>query len=324
MRIETRAVPLALLLALTAPALAQRGPQDPAAQRQLPPVQVPAPDPARKYLRVLALGDWGSGLPDQKKVAEAMARRAEAEPIDMVVTLGDNFYPSGVRSLEDPHWKRDFEDMYAAPSLQVPWWVALGNHDYRGNIQAQIDYSARSPRWKLPARYYQQRFDPSPELSVELFVIDTEALLHGEGGDQAQLDWLTRQLAASRARWKVVAGHHPLVSHGEHGNTEALRRRLEPLLTAQGVDLYLAGHDHTLELQPARQGLTCLISGGGAGASWAYDVKWTDDVLYAATGGGFACLRFGRDECVIEFVRTDAKTQFAHVLTKAEARLGPY
>ena len=314
----------ALLCALgAAPALAQRGPKDPAAARELPPPVVPAPLPGEKYLRVMALGDWGSGLPDQKRVAAAMAERAAAEPIDLVLTLGDNFYPSGVRSADDPRWQRDFERMYDQPSLQVPWWACLGNHDHKGNVDAQVEYTRRSARWKMPARHYHTRFEPGPGVSVELFVLDTQALL-ARDGDQAQLDWLKAALAASTARWKVVAGHHPIVSHGSHGNNERLQRLLEPLLLAHQVDLYMAGHDHTLELLPPRQGLTYLISGGGAGASWAYEVSWPEDVLYAATGGGFACLRFGRDECVVEFVRLDARTQYARLLLKPDARLGPY
>lgn len=30
----------------------------------------------------------------------------------------------------------------------------LGNHDYRTNPQAEIDYSGISARWKMPSKYY--------------------------------------------------------------------------------------------------------------------------------------------------------------------------
>ena len=70
-----------------------------------------------------------------------------------VISVGDNFYENGVASLQDPHWQQSFEHVYAAKSLQVPWYVVLGNHDYRGNVDAQLDYGKTHPRWNMPARY---------------------------------------------------------------------------------------------------------------------------------------------------------------------------
>jgi acid phosphatase len=158
---------------------------------------------------------------------------------------------------------------------------------------------------------------------VELFVLDTTPLV-GRAGDPDQLAWLRAGLAASTARWKVVVGHHPIRSRSVRGDNQQLLARLEPLLLEGKADLYLAGHDHVLELMRPVQGVHYVVSGGAAGPAAAYPVDWTDDCLYAATGGGFACLRFGRDECVLEFVRGDARTEFAHVLAKPPLLLGPY
>jgi acid phosphatase len=91
---------------------------------------------------------------------------------------------------------------------------------------------------------------------------------------------------------------------------------VEPILRRHRVDLYLAGHDHILELT-AKHGVHYVVSGAGAGLDKAGRVRWVDeDTLYAATGGGFAAIRIGRDELVIEFVRNDARTQYAHVIRK--------
>ena len=71
----------------------------------------------------------------------------------------------------------------------------------------------------------------------------------------------------------------------------------------------------------APQGLCpkCLMKLGlptGAGPDKAYAVEWSDESYYAATLGGFVFIRASTDELVVEFVRLDAKTQYAHVIAK--------
>jgi len=105
-------------------------------------------------LNFLIFGDWGrNGQKDQVEVAAQMATAAQAVGAKFIVSVGDNFYNDGVASVDDPQWQTSFEKVYSAPSLQVPWQVILGNHDYRGNCDAQVAYGQTSPRWKMPARY---------------------------------------------------------------------------------------------------------------------------------------------------------------------------
>ena len=40
----------------------------------------------------------------------------------------------------------------------------------------------------------------------------------------------------------------PIFSGGEHGNTPELHASVKPLLERYGVDVYLCGHDHTLQV----------------------------------------------------------------------------
>lgn len=62
-----------------------------------------------------------------------------------------------------------------------------------------------------------------------------------------QLNWLEQTLNQSSADWLIVAGHYPIYSGGEHGNTPELQAQVKPLLEKYGVDAYLCGHDHTLQ-----------------------------------------------------------------------------
>ncbi|HSB36096.1 MAG TPA: tartrate-resistant acid phosphatase type 5 family protein, partial [Thermoanaerobaculia bacterium] len=214
---------------------------------------------APEALPFVAVGDWGrDGSPEQRQVAEAMAAWASAHAARFVVSTGDNFYAYGVRSVADPKWRSSFEDVYLQPALRVPWYVALGNHDYRGNVQAQIDYAAISPRWRLPARFYTVTEPVGAGSSLQLFVLDTTPFLAkyrsfisvtkvGGQDPAAQRSWLEKELAASTAAWKIVVGHHPAHSVGPHGDSPELTRDLVPLLERYGVPVYLGGHDHSLQ-----------------------------------------------------------------------------
>src|SRR6185436_4051945 len=106
----------------------------------------------------------------------------------------------------------------------VDWYVALGNHDYDGNPQAQVDYSQISRRWRLPARYYAFREKVADGVDAEFFVLDTSPFITESGGEPqahdvphtdttAQRKWLDSALTASTAKWKFIVGHHPVYGH---------------------------------------------------------------------------------------------------------------
>ncbi|KAB2840164.1 hypothetical protein F9K50_06265, partial [bacterium] len=117
------------------------------------PLPTPAPSAAPEpRAAFFSFGDWGTGTPSQFEVAAAVAADCATRGCDFGLLLGDNFYPTGVGSVADPQWESKFEDVYAG--LAGPFYVVLGNHDYDGNEQAQVDYTALQSRWKLPARAY--------------------------------------------------------------------------------------------------------------------------------------------------------------------------
>ena len=204
-------------------------------------------------LTFLVVGDWGTGSRDQRKVAVQMGKAAEAIGARLVISTADNFYPSGVKSVEDPQWKTSFEEVYTAPALSIPWYVVLGNHDRKGNLNAQVNYSKLSSRWHMPANYYKHTEMLADGSLVDFFHLDTDPIQDRYSSwlprffEDKQLVWLERQLAASKAAWKIVIGHHPVFSGGSHENTEALIVLLMPLLERYGVQVYMNGHNHNLE-----------------------------------------------------------------------------
>lgn len=262
----------------------------------------------------VAIGDWGQeGRRSQRQVAEAMGAAAEEVASRFVLSAGDNFYPAGVKSVTDPHWNRSFEDVYTAPALQTPWYVALGNHDYRGVASAQIDYTALSHRWRMPSHYFKIGGAELGSELVDLFVIDTSPVVdasnydemlqqvvrgHRERHDSAeQIAWLGEALAASMAPWKIVVGHHPVYSGG-HGDCADLVEQVAPLLEAHGVQFYINGHDHSLQhIRRGRVDYVCT----GSGADARGPVKAIEGTRFCLSRPGFAVFKVGVDAIDLEF-----------------------
>jgi tartrate-resistant acid phosphatase type 5 len=212
-------------------------------------------------LEFLIFGDWGrDGQFHQTEVAAQMGLAAAASKCRFIISVGDNFYDKGVQTAADAQWKSSFEEIYTASSLAVPWYVILGNHDYKGRPEAQLDYAKTHPNWKMPARYFSAVESITETEKVDFFFIDTSPFIEEyqtekDMGDEimaqdtsAQVEWLDRALSDSKATWKIVIGHHPIYSGGsEHGDQPELIHNINPLLEKHGVSVYFNGHDHDLQ-----------------------------------------------------------------------------
>jgi tartrate-resistant acid phosphatase type 5 len=223
-------------------------------------------------LHFMALGDWGrNGEFDQAEVGKQMGEWARQNPNKFVISVGDNFYPQGVVSEHDPLWNFSFENIYTAHSLQCDWYPILGNHDYKADPDAQIRYSKVSRRWCMPARYYSKEVNLNAKDKVLFLMIDTDPMLFEEKKDYVatQMDWINSTLANASAdvKWKIVVGHHPYYTVGpriKNYDTLTVRKALTGVFEKHKVDVYLSGHDHSLQhLKP--EGFTHqFISGAGS------------------------------------------------------------
>ncbi|MEC8185113.1 MAG: metallophosphoesterase, partial [SAR324 cluster bacterium] len=107
--------------------------------------------PGAEEIRVLLLGDWGSGSIEQKNIAEKSAITCDQLGCDLVLMMGDNFIQHGVENLDDPQFQEKFEKVY---TQKVPFYPVLGNHDLQGNWRAQVEYTNHSDRWTMPDSSY--------------------------------------------------------------------------------------------------------------------------------------------------------------------------
>lgn len=248
-------------------------------------------------LRFLVIGDWGRhGQDGQSDVAKQLGLAARRLDPEFIISTGDNFYPQGVASVTDPAWRASFEDVYTDHALGVEWYVVLGNHDYQGNAQAEIDYSQVSRRWRMPARYFAKEWMADDSTRVLFAFIDTSPYIADYRTEPekyktdtqdtvAQTRWLDSTLAASTAPWKFVVGHHQIYSGGKRSTQLELERNIVPLMQKHGVQAYFNGHEHDLQ-HIVRPGSPVHYFVSGAGSERRPTGR-TEGTRYAESVSGF-------------------------------------
>lgn len=191
------------------------------------------------------IGDSGTGGRTEYEVGQRLAEYRKVFRLDAVLMMGDNIYGSQTPA----DFRKKFEEPYKALLDQgVKFYASLGNHDN----PSQRSYA---PFHMGGERYYTFK----PHKAVECFALDSNYM------DRAQIEWLEKALAASKADWKIVFCHHPLYSSGaKHGSDVELRTVLEPLFDKYHVAVAFAGHDHFYERIKPQHGVAYFVVGGSA------------------------------------------------------------
>jgi len=202
-----------------------------------------------------------NGHYDQKPIADKMGEVAENVDVEFIISSGDTHHYEGVQSTSDPLWMTNYELVYSHPELLVEWYPILGNHEYRGNTQAVIDYSKVSRRWCMPDRYYTKSFKLEDGESLLIVFIDTPPLIDKYRNEsdsypdavkqdmQKQLDWIDSKLKNATEKWKIVVGHHPVYAETSKDDIERrdMQNRVDPILRKYDVDMYICGHIHNFQ-----------------------------------------------------------------------------
>jgi calcineurin-like phosphoesterase family protein len=197
---------------------------------------------ARGATGILALGDFGVGGERERQVGAAVRVFEEANPAELLVTLGDNDYTRG--HAFEASWQSSF-GWLAPAGVEVAG--TLGNHDVR---VANGRYELRTLH--MPGAYYTRRVG-----DAQLFVLNSNAVT------ARQTRWLRNALAASTALWKIAVLHHPPYTCGVYRGHVEVRRAWRPLFERYGVRLVLSGHDHNYQRFAPVRGVTYVVHGGG-------------------------------------------------------------
>ena len=245
-----------------------------------------------------------NGYYDQKPIAELMGKMAETIGPEAVLALGDVHHFGGVKSVNDPLWMTNYELIYSHPELMIDWMPVLGNHEYRGNTQAVLDYSNVSRRWVMGGRYYTRVFsDDDSKVSVRIVFIDTTPLIdryhnsptYPDVNNQdvkAQLAWIDTTLENAKEDWVIVVGHHPVYAQTKKDIIEQqdMQRNLLPILRkySKKVDMYVCGHIHNFQhIRRGNDGIDFVVNSAG---SLARSVTPTEGTVFCSPEPGFSVL----------------------------------
>ena len=229
----------------------------------------------------------GSVIPasGQMPTVAAMKSYCAQHTCNFAVMLGDNIYPDG--AMADADDAKRFRDVFTTPygslvkERDFRIYGVLGNHDWhtsRDGALVQVRFLETTPPFFMDGLFYRV-VPAASQGEVEIFALDTQVLLAAtktpeavlaEDASEVQTDdleyfepwsapqndaernmvqWLETSLASSKARWKIVIGHHPLWSTAgsKFQQARSLRRLILPAL-CRYADMYVAGHEHTLEV----------------------------------------------------------------------------
>lgn len=273
-----------------------------------------------KPLNFYLANDLGrNGYYDQKPIAELMGNMAENVDIECVIAAGDVHHFEGVRSVNDPLWMTNYELIYSHPELMIPWYALLGNHEYRGNTQAVIDYSAVSARWNVPDRYYTFAME-NDGVTVRFVMVDTAPLLDKYREDtekypdackqdmNKQLAWIDSVLTAAKEDWVLVVGHHPIYAETGKDDSERLdlQKRLDSVLRKhKNVDMYLCGHIHNFQhIRKADSNIDYVVNTSG---SLSRKVKPVDGTKFCSGETGFSLISADKKELNLHMINKEGK-----------------
>ena len=249
------------------------------------------------------------GCYDQQVIANLMGEMAKKIKPQAVITTGDNHHGNGVKSTTDNDWKQNYEDVYTHPKLDIDWYPALGNHEYRGNTQAVIDYSKKSERWNMPARYYTTVFS-AKGTSVRIVTIDTTPLIdkyreskkYADANledNEVQLQWLDSVLKDAKEDWVIVAGHHPVYADTKKSKSERdnIKKALNGILRRyNNVSIYLCGHIHNFQHLRSRSKSSNIDYVVNSSAAESRNVRATKRTIYCSSEPGFSVLSANEKE----------------------------
>ncbi|WP_327085809.1 discoidin domain-containing protein [Nonomuraea sp. NBC_01738] len=241
------------------------------------------PDPGGPSFTVAAAGDIAEQCTSGSSCQHPKtATLVESMNPEFVVTMGDNQYDDALledfTSYYDKTWGR-----FKAKTRPVP-----GNHETYDPDGSEVGYKAYFGAIATPQGKTYYSYDRG---NWHFIALDSNYF-----DQQAQLNWLSADLAANTKGCIAAYWHHPLFSSGEHGNDPVSRPVWQKLYAAR-ADLVLNGHDHHYErfgpqsptAQADPNGIVEVL--GGMGGASPYQIENVQPNSQKRLSGTFGVLK---------------------------------
>jgi hypothetical protein len=282
-------------------------------------------------LRYVVIGDWGDDNANQYAVADAMSNWCSPTnrgPCDFIVNTGDNFYPDGVTSADDPRFNTTWRWIYDLPNINdLVWFNTVGNHDY-GLLDDrelyQVEYGTTNPLWNMPWLWYEFYKTGADGTVVHFIAVDTMSLILRKHDSASQLAFIEQALASSTADWKILIGHNPPYSAGGHApGTAVPRNELVPLCNKYNVDIFFNGDEHNLEHITSANVTDYVISGAGGRGLYDYSPVggsivegWGMTIDYFGYHFGFVAVDMTKTSYTAEFLDETLAVRYSYTRVK--------
>lgn len=305
-------------------------------------------EPQEIETTVFFIGD--AGEPDPRiypRVLDSLKRQAaEAPGRTIVVFLGDNVYPNGTpvdSSLTWPDARRRLEAQVSIVPVGARGIFIPGNHDWNQGGPYGL-YAVRLQERMIAAlaagrdiRMLPGNGCPGPVAfdagRLRLIALDTQWWLHefivrdGDSKCNTSVAGVTQALrdlikSTPEGRVTIVAGHHPLMTGGEHGGycgitgpfrrlggnaqdilsplNRTMRDSLEAAFKTKPPLVYASGHDHNLQVLKGAPNVQYLIvSGAGSDDKAACAVYMRESYYVSQHRTGFMRVDILRDKGVL-------------------------
>ena len=208
--------------------------------------------------------------------AKARSRNSDAK---LYLNLGDQV-DNGQHKYQWEQWLNGIEDY----SADIPMATLIGNHElYDLNWQERYPVVHKKLfNFPAPVEKYKNQFYSFDYGDVHFVVLDTnhrdEMVPYQPYLASEQFAWLRRDLANSKAKWKVALMHRDILMYsyakgsGYSGNWSTYfdysAQDFMPIFERYGVDAVLSGHMHTYRrrvklkhYQPNDNGITYIMLG---------------------------------------------------------------
>ncbi|MTH54204.1 hypothetical protein GKZ89_12405 [Bacillus mangrovi] len=284
------------------------------------PAELKANDPVRSPFTFLLMGDT-QAPPNQTQsgfgIYTELFKKAKAENPDaaFMMHVGDMIDDGNLYS----HWNAFFESMKdpaLAPSTAI--MPTVGNHENIGTgiqtFKSLFNMPDNGPDGFEGTVYSYDYGD------AHFAVLNTET---DAAGLQKQADWLIKDMAKSKKKWKIVTYHRSAYYSNPQGGAEAVKSVFPKAFDQAGIDLAISGHDHayvrTHKLKDGKQaesGTTYLIAGSTGGKF--YDAVPADymDVYFEEKTQVYSSVTVAEDGIKILAKSRDGRIVDEHLIKK--------
>jgi DNA/RNA endonuclease YhcR with UshA esterase domain len=247
----------------------------------------------------------------------------EAYPEARFMLHGGDIVDDAAKMEQWEHFFNSVEGQFS----NMPIHAVLGNHDVYGDgeylFQSFFENPENGPNGEQEWVY---SFDYG---DVHFAMLNSE---FGSDSMKAQVEWLRKDMKASKKTWKIVMFHRAPYESNPTRGTDATRAIFAPVIEELEIDLALVGHDHSYARthsmkngSPSEAGSgTVYLIGGSSGPKFYSEQNFDYfTFLYGENKQVFTAVTVEEDKLLLEAVNIDGVKIDSFELLKKERASAP-